>query len=285
MKATLRSGRLLAAVLLAGALSAPAAAAQVSIAPTALFLTDQERFGGLFVTNGSTVPQEVTVGFRFGFPAADSTGAVEIRYADSLSVDPRSVAPYIRAFPQRFILPPGETQVVRLTASPPEDAKDGLLWTRVVTTSTPQMEFEPDTTSEEGVRTRVQFRLQQVTALFYRKGQVDVDLGLGVLKAWADSAEVSLSAEMDHAGNAPFFGTASIRLLDGERRVVREAQQSIAVYEAERRRFTLPAGDLAPGTYTVELTISSERTDLPQEHLTRMAPITGSAQLVVPGGV
>jgi P pilus assembly chaperone PapD len=250
------------------------------VAPTALFLTEQSRFGGLYVTNNSTNPQEVTVNFRFGYPAADSIGSVVMQYEDTLAANPHSIAKNVRAFPQRFILPPGETQVVRLTAQPSGSTEDGLYWTRVVTTSMPQVAFAEDT-STTGIQTRVQFRLQQVTALFFRKGALNVKVGLREPVATYDSTRVRVTANIDHEGNTPFFGTARIRVLGAGNEVLKDEKQAIAVYVPERRRFTVSVPDLKPGQYTVELTLLSERSDLPQDELVKMSPVTERAQLSV----
>lgn len=261
--------------------AAPSLHAQVSVAPTALFLTDQERFGGLYISNTSTADQEVTIGFRFGYPSSDSLGNVVMQYADSGAVPHQnSLAQRVRAFPQRFILPAGETQVVRLTAVPESDAQDGIYWTRVITTSAPQVEFDANQ-DPDGIRTQVQFRLQQVTVLFYRKGELSIGVDLGEVEAVQDSANIALSADIDHSGNGPFFGTADIRILDGNT-VVAEQTQSVAFYVSERRRFVIPMPENLPeGSYTAELTITSERSDLPREHLIDMEPVVRRAPLTV----
>jgi P pilus assembly chaperone PapD len=282
MKKALRTGWCLAILL--GVVYVTQAAAQVSVAPTALFLTEQARFGGLYVTNNSTTPQEVTVNFRFGYPAADSTGSVVMLYQDTLVADPHSIAQYVRAFPQRFILPPGETQVVRLTAQPGGTATDGLYWTRVVTTSTPQVQFAADTATA-GIQTRVQFRLQQVTALFYRRGALNVRVGLRDLNASYDSTKVVVAANIDHAGNTPFFGTARIRVLDSSGKVVSDEKQAIAVYVPERRRFAAALADVAPGNYVAELTLLAERSDLPQDELVKLEPVTARTEFSVKKGL
>lgn len=256
--------------------------AQVSVAPAALFVNEEDGFGAIYIANGSTAPQEVSVDFRFGYPAADSAGNVHMQYEDELLAEKYSIAPNIRAFPQRFFLPPGETQVVRLAVKLPQDAADGMYWTRVVTTSTPQLPFE-DTTST-GVRARVQFRLQQITALFYEKGEPEVSVAVDALAADHDSTTVNLLADFEHEGSGPFFGTAHIRVLDNNGDRIHEEAQSFAVYVSEARRFAVSIPELSPGSYEVELTVNGDRADLPADQRMDVKPITGRTRLSVSAG-
>lgn len=272
-----RNVLLLALLLGAVACSLPAKA-QVSVAPTALFLNDQERFGALYIGNPTSTPQEVTIGFRFGYTTADSAGAVYVEFNDSTMAAQYSIASYVRAFPQRFILPPGETQVVRLTARPPAEFEEGWLWSRVLTTSTPQVAFQ-DTTSS-GVRANLIFRLQQVTAMFYTKGESDASLTVGNTTAVVDSNEVVVMADLDKSGDRPFFGRAFVRLKDSSGEIVSEDMTLIAVYVPERRRFvaTLPEGASGEGL-EAELTIVPDRSDIPPQFVLDFAPITATSSV------
>lgn len=269
-------------VLLAGIALLIAAApsyAQVSVAPTALFLSQQERFGAMYVSNPSSTPQEVTVGFRFGYTTSDSTGSVYVEYSDSTTAKKHSIAPYVRAFPQRFILPPGETQVVRLTARPPSELQEKWLWSRVITTSSPQVSF-PDTT-EEGVSARVLFRLQQVTALFYTQGEASADVQIRSMTTAIDSNEVVILADLEKSGDRPYFGRAVLSLKDSDGRVVGEEMTLVALYKNDRRRFVVELPEDSPpgSTLSAELAISTERSDIPVEYLLKSPLVSSSASV------
>ena len=250
--------------------------AQVSVAPTALFLTNQERFGAIYVSNQSATPQEVTVDFRFGYTDSDSSGTVFMQYEDAPSAERYSLASHVRAFPQQFVLPPGETQVVRLTARPPADADSGFLWTRVLTTSTPQIAFEETATT--GVQTRVIFRMQQVTALFYEAGEPEVDVQIDGLKAQRDSSGVRLLATLSHQGNAPYLGSAHVRISRADGSILAEERQPIAVYNGGLRQISLEVADALEAAQ-VELTLSPQRTDVPARFLLSNAPVSRTASV------
>lgn len=119
----------LAVVLLMSSL----AQAQVLVAPTLLFVSDQSRFGTFFVMNRSNVPQEISISFRFGYPVSDSTGNVWMQYDDSLMAQNHSCRSWVRGFPEKFVINPGQRQVVRLLISPPPMIPDGEYWTRLIT--------------------------------------------------------------------------------------------------------------------------------------------------------
>src|SRR5919109_1983937 len=79
--------------------------AQVVISPPVITLVEPERFGSFTVENRSTVAQEVTVEFRFGYPTSDSAGDLRMIYDDSATAARSSIVPWVRAFPRRVLLP------------------------------------------------------------------------------------------------------------------------------------------------------------------------------------
>jgi hypothetical protein len=271
---------ILAACLTAGALLPRRTTAQVTVAPVGLFLEDDNPFGTLNVANGSDAAQEVEVGFRFGYPTTDSLGNVYMEYEDSTAAERYSAAPYVRAFPKQFVLPSGQSQVVRITAQVPPDLEEGYYWTRVVTTAMPQSEFRD--TTDEGVRARVQFRLQQVTSLLYKKGSPVAAVDINELSATADSGQVVVSARIERGGGAPFLGSAIVQVRNEEGEVVQKMNQSLAAYFSLYRRFQIPLPDEADtGTYSATLRLTPERSDIPAQDRIEMTPVSASTEFSV----
>jgi len=118
-----------------------AADAQVVVAPTVVFLSDQSPFGTFLVMNRSDVPQEIGISFKFGYPVFDSLGGVSMVYDDTLMAHEHSCLDWLKGFPQKFVLNPGQEQVVRLLGMGPANAADGEYWTRLVTSSTPRRDW------------------------------------------------------------------------------------------------------------------------------------------------
>ncbi|HSL71611.1 MAG TPA: hypothetical protein VK864_15295, partial [Longimicrobiales bacterium] len=187
--------------------------AQVLVAPTTLVLSPQNQFGTYMVTNRTDVTQEVTVDFRFGFPASDSSGNLFMQYEDSAAAARYSMAKWAKAYPRAFLLPPGQQQVVRLTVRPPAGIDAGTYWSRIVTTSTPQT--PPPDTAANGVATRLVFRLEQVTTVLYRHGLATTGVALEQVRAEPRSeGAVQVFANLRRQGNSPVLGTATLRILD-----------------------------------------------------------------------
>ncbi len=99
--------------------------AQVIVAPTVLFMSDQSRFGTFVVMNRSNTPQEISISFRFGFPESDSAGITRMEYSDTAMERLHSCQEWLKGFPQKFIVNPGQQQVVRLLVAPPTGIADG----------------------------------------------------------------------------------------------------------------------------------------------------------------
>lgn len=252
----------------------PLAHAQVSVAPVALFMDDTNRFGSFYITNQTSTPQEVEVDFRFGYPAADEAGNIFMQYEDSVTAELYSLAPYLRSFPRQFVLPPGESQVVRLTARLPSARAEGYYWARLITTSTPQATLSED--AGGGVSAEIVFRVQQVTAVLYKRGQPEARIAMYDLAAEADSGAVVVSAFIERLSDSPFLGRAVVQLLDENGNAVAEQSESVSAYVSLRRRFNITIPDDLRGDFTAVVTLSAERPDVPVPYRTTINPVSAS---------
>ncbi len=253
---------LLAAVLLVSSLSQ----AQVIVAPTVLFMSDQSRFGTFIVMNRSTTPQEITISFRFGFPESDSSGNIRMQYDDSLMAGKHSCKEWIRGFPQKFIVNPSQQQVVRLLVQPPANIPDGEYWTRLVTSSTPQAKTID--TVRTGITANITFVLEQVTTIIYKKGNALTTVDLSNIEIKQDSSSMNLLAHVAHGGNSPFFGKISAQVQDRVGNKLYSEEEVIAVYQDNMTlKFAVPLSKLSEGSYTADIKLTSERTDIPGDDL------------------
>lgn len=240
------------------------AAAQVMVAPPLVFMSDDDRFGTFMVSNQSTTPQEITIDFRFGYPATTQDGGRYMEYADSAAEARYSITSWLRAFPRRFVLAPGARQLVRFTIRPPADLEDGVYWTRLSTASTP-VAPPVDTAAADGVSTRVVFRLEQITTVLYSAGEVEAAVEATPLAVAAGADSVRIETRVRRTGSAPFLGRAALRLLDASGAIVFEDEQLLSIYFDELLHFSLSSAGLAPGSYTAELALDGTRPDVPQD--------------------
>ncbi len=256
-------------------LSFAAARAQVIVAPTILFMGDQSRFGTFVVMNRSNAPQEITISFKFGFPESDSLGNITMNYNDSVMASEHSCEPWLHGFPQKFIVNPGQQQVVRLLASPPAGITDGEYWTRLITSSTPQAKTID--TVRNGITANITFVLQQVTTVIFKKGYVNTSVQIPSLVSYQDSTSMNLLADVARGGNSPFFGRMSVVVKDHAGNTVYSNQQVLAIYQNKMViKFPVPLSDLRSGVYTADFKLESERTDIPGDDIIKVPAVEKS---------
>src|SRR5688500_15073204 len=107
------------------ALLVPASARAVTVNPTTVFVDSRTRTATLTLSNTGLRPEEIEIYFSFGIPVADELGSVRVIFLDSAGLEQRSIIDYVRAFPRRMRLEPGQTQVIRLLVQPPEGLPAG----------------------------------------------------------------------------------------------------------------------------------------------------------------
>jgi hypothetical protein len=259
--------------LLAVALATAAPAhAQVSVAPTILFTSDQEPFGTFVVNNASDLPQEIVIEFRFGYPKSDASGNSVMEYDDVAAAERFGLDAWVQAFPRRFVLAPGQNQVVRMAVRPPPGLEDGTYWTRLITTTTPQGDAL-DTTIN-GVAARIVTRLQHVTTLVYGTGGLTSSIQVGELTAQSGPDRGSLLVvPLQRAGNTPFLGWLVAEIRDESGRLVTTSERAIAVYFDAVEQLTFDPGALPAGLFDVTVTIRPGRPDVPPEHVVGGDPV------------
>jgi P pilus assembly chaperone PapD len=130
----MKSGRVAGLLLVLLACWAQPAAA-VSVSPIALYLDQATRTGTLTLYNPGALAEEVEIGFAFGYPVSDSAGNVSVPLFDTSPAGEPSAVEWMRAFPRRLRLEPGQRQVVRVMAQPPAGLANGEYWARVLVRS------------------------------------------------------------------------------------------------------------------------------------------------------
>lgn len=245
---------------LAGGLDAPLAAQAVSVSPTAIFLGQAERSGRLALVNEGDVPAEVEIGFAFGYARSDSLGRVTVPLTESAAPGEPSLVPYLRAFPRRLRLAPGQRGMVRILVTAPPELEDGEYWARVMVSSTgAQASVE-----EQVGRANVRLNLRSVVAVAtnYRHGRVETSVAVDTASARATAESVRLLLDLDRGGNAAWLGRVQAEIVDPDGRVLGAAAQDVAVYRALRWGVSVPIErPLDGGPFAVRYTLSPERPD------------------------
>ena len=258
----------------AGLVLLPAVINAVFVSPTAVFMDHRNPSAQITLGNSGDSPEEAEIELQFGFPDADSSGTPFVRLMEYPGPQFPSAAGWIRPFPRRVRLEPGDRQIVRLLAQPPADLPDGEYWSRMIVTG--RRGSVPVTSSDTAVRAGVSLEMRLVTSITYRKGRVTTGIAVSDFAAEAGGDSLVTWARFTRLGNGAFLGTATFDALDGSGRTARTWPAVIAVYYPQYRRFTFPLAALGAGEYVLRLTLTSDRPDLQRGQATPAATVTDS---------
>jgi len=276
----LRRFRRLAAIV-AGATAAlavwPLVVQAILVSPHAVFMDHRTRTGQVYLVNTSDTPEEVSIELAYGYPATDSTGTIYIRLDDHPDSTEPSAAGWIKAYPRRAVLAPGQRQVVRLLATPPAGLPDGEYWSRIIATSRGSKVAMVG--ADSGVSAGLALELRTIISLSYRKGPVQTGLVVSGLRASQEGDSLVVWLDAARTGNAAFLGSADFQLVDGRGRVYGEWNSPLAVYHPLSRRYVFPIDSVPPGRYTFRLNASTQRTDLDQRNILPAEPVQRSVEL------
>jgi P pilus assembly chaperone PapD len=271
---------LLRSVLLAGIALAclPIITGAVLVTPHAVFIDHRQRTGQLTLANPGEEPEEIEIDFVFGYPATDSLGNPYVELIDEPRPDQPSAAEWMRAFPRRLRLEPGQRQVVRLLASPPSDLPDGEHWSRLIVTS---RRAAPVAAADSGLRAGITLELRTIISLTYRKGTPETGVTLSDLSTQVEGDSLVTWLGLERDGNAAYLGSVKIVVLDNDESVVREWSIPVAVYYEMHRRLALPLDGIPSGAYRVRFDLSTAREDIPQTNILPATPITRAFRIEV----
>jgi hypothetical protein len=274
--------RLALTIALAGAalVLSPVFLPAILVAPHAVFMDHRSRTGQVFLVNTGDSPEEVSIELKYGYPATDSTGTVFIRLIDQPDSTEPSAAAWIKAYPRRAVLAPGQRQVVRLLATPPAGLPDGEYWSRIIATSRGSKVAVVG--GDSAVSAGLSLELRTIISLSYRKGAVRTGVSVTDLRAvrQGDSLVVWFGAERQ--GNAAFLGTLDYRLVDAAGKLRGEWESPVAVYHPLSRRYVFPLDSVPAGRYTLQMSLSTVRSDLDQRNILPAEPVSRSVDVEVP---
>jgi hypothetical protein len=262
-----------AAVAAVLTLAAGAAALRaVSVSPMSVFMSHTNRTGTITLYNPNPLPEEIEISFAFGYPQSDSAGEVTVPLAEVAPEGEPAATPWLRAFPRRLVLQPGQQQVVRILAQPPADLADGEYWSRVLITATGgrppvEQQVQPD------VRVAITMRTIIVASLNYRKGRPETGVVVTSSSAQRTADGVQATLDLERQGAAAYLGRIRIEVLDAADRVLHEEEDVVSVYRTLRRRFTIPG---ITGAAKVRYTLDTERPELGQANIINAPAVSGT---------
>ncbi|HET6527557.1 MAG TPA: hypothetical protein VFG39_02280 [Balneolaceae bacterium] len=254
------------------------AKAQISIAPTSLFFTEQSRFSSLTVSNGGDTPQEISISMEFGYPTTQSGNLVIV--SDSVLAQEKSMADWIKVFPRSFTLQPHQRQVVRFVARAPQGLKDGGYWTRVKITSN---EVSPPigTTGANQIGAQINLIVNQVISAHYRTGEATTGAKITSVDFTQKDNTGSVAISMKQTGNAPFIGSLGFVITNEDGEKVYQTNTTNSVYTTITRNFRVDLSKIKSGKYTISGVITSQRNDISQDKLLQIEPVSFQKSITI----
>jgi hypothetical protein len=260
-------------LILAISLKTEILSAQVTVAPSMLFIDSKSGIGNLYITNNSTSPQEVSVSFVFGYPDADSAGNPKMNYNDTVNSGRYSLNPIVRAFPRTFLLNAKEAQTVRLQVRTSSSVKDASFFSRVkVTSSQKTPDIEKKIT--DAVTTQINFKFDQIFPVFYKKGNVSTGVIVHDVSTSLNDNKLAVITDVERTGNTPYIGSLKAELFSNTNERVALSEITMSIYFRIKNKIELDLSKAAKGAHRLVLTFETKRSDVAVEDLLQAPSVT-----------
>lgn len=256
--------------------------AGVEVFPLYLFLNPPNRTVSVAVSNPTERRQEAWVEFKYGYPIAGDSGKFAMHYIDSPAASDPSAVTWVRAFPQRFVLGPRESQVVRIMVSPPVTVAPGEYWARVVVSSFDRELKAPATTPGGSLQMRLQYISQIDIPLHVRFGHLTTGVTIGRVAAAPASGKLNLAISLNRLGSASYWGTMSLRLRNRDGQIVKSEDHEVAIYRDIDYPYALDIKNIPAGSYNLEITFSTRRPGVHSEYLIKSDPVKYAQEITIP---
>jgi hypothetical protein len=233
------------------------AIAQYSVAPNAFVIETPSRSTEMFIRmSPDAAPMEFEIRAYFAVPGTDSSGNFKLFEFDSLAH--RDASPYLRFSPRRFILNPGEQQVVRITITS-DSLPDGEYWSRIMASA--KMVTIINSTMDQGLTASMGLEIRTVSGLLYRKGKLSSGIDLGDRQAFVKNDSLFVDLQISKASLAAWLGTVTISVLDANDAMLRQQSMPTNVYVASGYRYAVPLHGVESGQYSAHITFATQRDD------------------------
>lgn len=253
--------------------------AQITIAPTTLFMTEKSNVSNFLVINNSNEAQEVSVNFFFGYVKTDDKGNRQIVNEDDELAADYSLADWLRGFPRIFTLQPGERQTVRIRANPPAGLEDRTYWSRIRTSSNP-VSPSVEEQQENAVTARINVKIDQVTGIYLKKGKISTGIEVNNIEVSQNDGQLTALVDIDRTGNSPFIGTVT-STVTAEGKELANQQSTTTIFVDGVHRFSFDVSDMEPGKYQFNIQFETSRRDIRDEELVQGETATAAKEFML----
>ncbi len=234
--------------------------AQVTINPRFVFMHSTERSVKINVFNQLDQTVESWVEVRYGYPVMDDTGK-PIIVGDSNTVAANDASKWIKVFPKRFTMDEKGQQTLRVTVTPPATLVDGEYWARVMVFA----KLAKETITPRGsTHTANVVKVTSMDVPFhFRVGKVSSSVSLdNPALAELNPHKLRLDVDVKKEGNAAFWGTLTLRLIDRQNNVVMKSDKPFVAYSDYHFITKFDSVTVPSGEYTAQIVVATKRSDL-----------------------
>ncbi len=256
--------------------------AGVEVYPTYLFLNSPNRSVSVSVSNPTNTRQEIWIEYRYGYPVAGDSGKFAMHYVEPpVPASEPSAVPWLKAYPQRFVLNPGESQVVRIMVTPPMGILPGEYWGRVVIGST-EREIKKTIAPGTSPVSRFQYISQVDIPLHFRFGSVSSALTIRDFSSSIVDGKLVFGVNIIRSGNASYWGTMTTVLKDKSGKILKSQNDVVAIYRDILYPGSLDVQSVPPGPYTLEVSFSPKRRGLHSQFTLKSDPVKYTQDIIIP---
>lgn len=225
--------------------------AQVQVSPTRVMLGMHDCSEQVNVLNSTFETVEITVGLDFRLIRSDSNGRISISATVNDVERERSCAEWLKIFPRRFSLAPGESRSVRILAIPPASIEGGEYWGRLIVGSVPVSLRPAAADVSQAIETKLTMRIELDIPIVFRKGNVETGIEFQAISASTNSVGTVVLVDLHRLGNSAYRGTlnAMLSAADGTE-IIRLGEQFTAEFGL-RKALRFPV--LSAGRYSLKL--------------------------------
>lgn len=250
--------------------------AQIGLHPQAVFLNQRNRVSNLKILNMNNQKKEISIDIKFGYAEYDSVGNFTLIHGDTLPEAKWSAEPFVRVFPKKLILNGREEQVIKFMLGNMSDMPDGTYYARIHLLSKNPPEEIDTTYSEDKITAKLDVHFTLISALIVEKGQINCDIDVKPGNVFVDSANVNFLVSINKNGNSPFLGTTEVEVFDENDESIAKTKQLTPYYVDSKRAFKFDKNLFSEAKYRVELQMSNEHKDVPDDFKIPFNPIKES---------
>ena len=260
------------------------AASQVSFRPTMVFLSEGQMVQELTIQSQTDSLQEVEFSASFGFPAYDQEGGLYMDRGDDNERFLYDLSPYIRVFPEKLFLSPGQKQIVRILVRDSPNFDTGTYWTRL---SIKSQVAEPEAQEQlvpVGQSTAINLVVRQNIGVYYKHGLVTTSLSLTSLNTKQNEGTLEILSRVRRDGNSPYIGSLNAELFNQSGDLVSQSSIVINAFFDTVLATMLNIEDVPNGEYMLKLRFSTTRGDVTGNRLVNGPDLVVEERVTLSGG-